>query len=273
MRYTIYAALVLALVAACAPRLSICKIVINTADPGVGRAAKSQVLSQEERDEAFVNYKEGKKKIAASACRDTDPNCESWASGGECENNAGFMKETCPVACKDCTPAELNAAEFYGQTFIFCTSHGDIRVTMNWDNAPRSCALVLDLAHQPECPRCNFYRPELAPTDGTGGPPYGLLQGSLTGLLRSLPREGKGIPAKYGAVASIQGTDFYIAAMDHSDWGTAHTVWGEVQNMEVVEEILKSMTYHENKHPVGTIMRMADTPLHFSPSFKVEHEL
>jgi hypothetical protein len=37
--------------------------------------------------------------------------------------------------------------------------------------------------------------------------------------------------------------------------------------MEVVELILKSMPFHELKHPVGTIMRMADSPLHFEPKY------
>ena len=97
---------------------------------------------------------------------------------------------------------------------------------MLFDNAPRSCALVLDLAHQGPCPRCNFYRVERAPEvteghvpllflphnfllinsslsphilsqEGQGppeGPPYGLLQGSLSGILKGLPQEGKHLP-------------------------------------------------------------------------------
>ena len=66
---------------------------------------------------------------------------------------------------------------------------------MQFDNAPRSCALVLDLAHQGPCAHCNFYRVEQAPKDGDG-PPYGLLQGSLSGVLRGLPQEGHHPPVK-----------------------------------------------------------------------------
>jgi hypothetical protein len=43
--------------------------------------------------------------------------------------------------------------------------------------------------------------------------------------------------------------------------------------MDVVEHILKVLTYHEVKHPVGTIMRMADNPLHFQPKYEKENEL
>jgi hypothetical protein len=37
--------------------------------------------------------------------------------------------------------------------------------------------------------------------------------------------------------------------------------------MEVVEEILRSSKYHEVKHPVGTVMRMSEEPLHFTPNY------
>eukprot|EP00955_Chlamydomonas_euryale_P099202 365202-Chlamydomonas_euryale.AAC.17 len=42
-----------------------------------------------------------------AACRDTEAGCVSWAAGGECEKNPGFMKDACPVSCDECTPAEL----------------------------------------------------------------------------------------------------------------------------------------------------------------------
>ncbi len=40
--------------------------------------------------------------------------------------------------------------------------------------------------------------------------------------------------------------------------------------MSVVEHILDTLSYHEYKHPVGTVMRMADVPLNFTPRFKFE---
>ena len=39
-----------------------------------------------------------------AACFDKENSCDSWAEGGECEKNAAFMKEACPLACKICTP-------------------------------------------------------------------------------------------------------------------------------------------------------------------------
>ena len=39
-----------------------------------------------------------------AACFDKENSCDSWAEGGECEKNAAFMKEACPLACQICTP-------------------------------------------------------------------------------------------------------------------------------------------------------------------------
>ena len=35
-------------------------------------------------------------------CHDLDPNCESWAEKGECDNNPAFMFEKCKQACDKC---------------------------------------------------------------------------------------------------------------------------------------------------------------------------
>jgi hypothetical protein len=40
-----------------------------------------------------------------SACEDTNVNCATWASIGECESNPGFMKAQCPVTCRLCQSA------------------------------------------------------------------------------------------------------------------------------------------------------------------------
>ncbi|GAX77573.1 hypothetical protein CEUSTIGMA_g5017.t1 [Chlamydomonas eustigma] len=181
-------------------------------------------LTDEGRQDAFITYRE---KATQLSCRDKNPSCVTWASEGECEKNPGFMTGACPVSCKECSPPELHVEDYLGQRLILSTSKGDIRIRMLFENAPRSCALVLDLAHQGVCENCNFYRVELAPKEGEG-PPYGLLQGSLSGILKGLPQEGGQIPVTYGNVATISGADFYIAAMDHSSWGSAHTSWGQV---------------------------------------------
>jgi|EP00908_Phaeocystis_cordata_P013959 cyclophilin family peptidyl-prolyl cis-trans isomerase len=41
------------------------------------------------------------------ACDDEHPNCVGWASSGECKNNPGFMKASCPKSCDSC-PAPLD---------------------------------------------------------------------------------------------------------------------------------------------------------------------
>ena len=44
----------------------------------------------------------------------------------------------------------------------------------------------------------------------------------------------------------------------------------QVENMEVVERFLNETKYHEVKHPVGTVMRMADEVLPFKLRFEPE---
>jgi hypothetical protein len=51
-------------------------------------------------------------------------------------------------------------------------------------------AAVHALAEGQICPDCRFYRNEEPPPQGSTGPPYGLLQGSLSGLPAIPPPEG-----------------------------------------------------------------------------------
>lgn len=57
--------------------------------------------------------------------------------------------------------------------------------------------------------------------------------------------------------------------MDHSSWGTAHTVWGRVADdasMQVAEAIVRDSPYHNVTHPAyGTVMRMMDAEVKFTP--------
>ncbi|KAJ9525278.1 hypothetical protein QJQ45_020817 [Haematococcus lacustris] len=231
------------------------------------------------------------------------------------------MNSACPVACKQCSPAELNASDYVGLQLLMNTSFGGIKVRPLWENAARTAALIMDLALQPDSSKkaCRFYRSEAVPPAGSDGPPYGLLQGSLAGVVKAPPAEGTSLPL-YGTVAMITGTtEFYISLMDHSSWGGAHTVWGQagagqagrcwagwqrlshdvygqklsmklwlglggpglmltllrqhnsgtravVENMEVVEAIVKASKFTEFKHPEhGTVMRMMDPSLAFTP--------
>ena len=53
-------------------------------------------------------------------CRDRDPQCTSWASRGECDNNHAFMAETCPAACNYCENADLIATPAPFQLDLVC---------------------------------------------------------------------------------------------------------------------------------------------------------
>ena len=71
--------------------------------------------------------------------------------------------------------------------------------------------------------------------------------------------------SRRGHACTIPGTaDFFIAAVDHLEWGHAHTVFGHVSDMQVVDAILEMEPYHEFTNPdYGTLMRMLDSELPF----------
>ena len=46
----------------------------------------------------------GHQAQARPECRDMDEGCQDWAAQGECEANASFMAESCPVSCGGCQP-------------------------------------------------------------------------------------------------------------------------------------------------------------------------
>ena len=69
------------------------------------------------------------------------------------------------------------------------TPRGVIALRLLHDLAPRSAALVVQLALEARCTACGFYRNEAVPPPGSSGPPYGLLQGGLGGVVRKPPRD------------------------------------------------------------------------------------
>ena len=57
--------------------------------------------------------------------------------------------------------------------------------------------------------------------------------------------------------------EFYISVINHSEWGEAHTVWGEVTDFAAVDAMLE-LPYKELTHPeYGTVMRMMAEPVAF----------
>lgn len=152
--------------------------------------------------------------------------------------------------------AFIGYSEKHSDQVVLTSLHGEIHISLLDAVAPKTCTLVADLA-QSGCKTCRFYRTELPPETGYG-PPYGLLQGSLEDLHDIPPREDT-VVAKKGHVCMIPGTkEFFIAAKDHDEWGSAHTVWGMVTNMTTVQSLLHQ-PFHTITHPTyGTVMRMMD---------------
>ncbi|MEW5306436.1 MAG: hypothetical protein WDW36_008899 [Sanguina aurantia] len=210
------------------------------------------------------------------SCRDQNGNCGDWASHQECDKNPAFMREACPVSCNDCTPPELNVESFMGQILVLSTEMGDIRIRPLFDKAPRTAALILDLAHQPGCPECNIYRSEALPAAGDG-PPYGLVQGSLSGLLRTPPREGGSVVMRRGDAAMIPGTrEFFLNLMDHPGWGDAMTVWGRLVGEEdlAVAEAITALPFHATSSEGGaTVMRLLDAKIVFTPTWERDADM
>lgn len=214
------------------------------------------------RKNAFETWSE-----KSNDCRDAHSACGDWATNGECQSNPTFMQQHCALACRLCEAPEVDPAAYLGQVLVLNSTLGQIRIRPLFEQAPLTCALALELAGQGRCRGCNFYRIEAVPQEGSG-PPYGLLQGSLTGLLKAPAREGPDVLMRRGHVALIPNTkEFFINAMDHGTWGSSMTVWGQVdeQGMTVVSRLL-GLPYHEVKHPTyGTVMRMLDNVVEFTP--------
>ncbi|CAL5221657.1 g3884 [Coccomyxa viridis] len=163
--------------------------------------------------------------------------------------------------------AFIGYSELKGKGCVLTTSYGQVRIEFLPHLAPETVAAVHDLASASrECQGCKFYRNEAAPTRGSLGPPYGLLQGSLQSLKLAPAAEGK-TPAKRGQVCMIPGTkEFFIALVDHDEWGGAHTVWGEVSaaDMDTTVMDIVGQRFHAVTHPeYGTVMRMLNTEVPF----------
>jgi cyclophilin family peptidyl-prolyl cis-trans isomerase len=60
--------------------------------------------------------------------------------------------------------------------------------------------------------------------------------------------------------------EFFIATADHPEWNVAHTIWGEVDDMQAVDSLLLE-PYTNFTHPeFGTVMRMMDKRVPFQIS-------
>lgn len=65
--------------------------------------------------------------------------------------------------------------------------------------------------------------------------------------------------------------EFFIAAMDHTEWGSSHCVWGEVEDMAVVNRILQQRYKTITHAQYGTVMRMLEAEVKFTPLAEALH--
>ncbi|KAG2492222.1 hypothetical protein HYH03_009467 [Edaphochlamys debaryana] len=154
-----------------------------------------------------------------------------WSSASGSARNGAFIgyreKDTRDVAETKTTDFKVKISSGYGEFII----------KLRPDLAPDTCLLVWQLAMKGSCPNCKFYRHEPVPSNwsvnGYWGPPYALLQGSLTDLARQPPFENKAeVSVKKGHACTIPNCkEFFIATADHPEWGHSHTIWGEVEDL------------------------------------------
>ena len=206
-------------------------------------------LDHAARNNAFIGYTETKGQPCV--VEDRDAQCEQWASSGECTRNPGFMTSTCAKSCgAPCTPPEVDdrlPKHANVGAVVFHTAEGDIRVRLRKDASPIVAEAFSSFASKPGASG-SFYRSEAVPEPGAidnfggPGPPYALVQGRLDGTHRSdLPRESAPKVRRGHACLIGGGPDFFIAVGNHPEWGSGHTVWGEVDldEMAAVDAITR----------------------------------
>lgn len=142
------------------------------------------------------------------------------------------------------------------KTLVLSTSAGEIEIRLRVEWAPKltkaieTAVGVGGACSSSTSQSCAFYRSEGAPKPGAidnyggPGPPYALLQGSFDGLGSDHAKE-EGPEALRGYVCLIgTGPDFFIASRSHREWGKAHTVFGEVVSMKLVDDITETYPVH-----------------------------
>ena len=105
----------------------------------------------------------GAPKVRREGCSDTNSNCATWASIGECDTNPSFMKVQCPLTCRLC---QSDKCRDYSDdcptraTGQGCYTDVSMRKECAW-----SC-LACDLAQKPACARPRDLKPAAWPGSG-----------------------------------------------------------------------------------------------------------
>ncbi|KAK3286097.1 hypothetical protein CYMTET_6331 [Cymbomonas tetramitiformis] len=72
------------------------------------------------------------------------------------------------------------------------------------------------------------------------------------------------MPLSKGTVCLIaQTSEFFISVGEHPEWNGSFIVWGEVEDMKVIDTVT-TLPYKDFKHPqYGTVMRMLLSEIRF----------
>eukprot|EP00250_Pteridium_aquilinum_P016305 c23039_g1_i2 orf=513-1160(-) len=167
-----------------------------------------------------------------------------------------------------------------GQEYlIFATAYGDITVRLLIHEAPQTVNHMKHLVEKGLFEGCAFYRVEPATethdTGYTGSRKgYALIQGGLHScgkqFAETLPIEAE-MANRKGTVSLITGTsEFFFNLEDHLEWNGSFTAWGEVADERSwqVLNTLVSLPTRQEKHPVGTVMRILLKEVVFSVSLR-----
>ena len=146
---------------------------------------------------------------------------------------------------------------------------GDIPIQLEPQRlAPKAAAAITSAAAAGT--RARLHRAEPLPAPNSMGPPYALVQFSISddGKLARLPHEHSA-PIKRGDVCLIGGaSDLFISLArngEHDGWESGMTVLGTVPEpalSELVEDKILALPKHNFTHPnYGTVMSMLDKEL------------
>ncbi|MCO5582733.1 hypothetical protein L7F22_036632 [Adiantum nelumboides] len=170
-------------------------------------------------------------------------------------------------------PPPVQAREY----LIFTTAYGAIKVRLFVHQAPQTVSYIKSLLEGGTLSGCSLYRAEPPGERVDTGYPgsrkgYALLQGGFCGRqsATTLPVESEIANAK-GTVSLITGTkEFFFNLEDHLEWNGSFTAWGEIagERSWQVLKTLVSLPTRQERHPVGTVMRMLLKEVTFSVSLQ-----
>lgn len=255
-----------------------CALALLLAIPARAYAARVPLA---DRNDAFVGYAERSHPGGTAPCVDRDEACQNWANGGECDRNPNYMLASCARACKVCgsnggatggkschlegeDAGELVLSVRLGEGGSSSERH--IRIRLYPGVSPSAVASLFARSQQGGC---SFYRAEPPPQPGAvdnyggPGPPYGLVQGSLSGLqARGDSTVGNPTcrppPLRRGSVAAINGgPDFMVCVSDHPEWDRAFVQFGEVadaESLDVVDAIVRLPSHGETWGATRTVV-------------------